>query len=150
MCVKSRPCFILSEVTLSLNGVNIPNGGSILVTDITEGHYGVTDGGLLCITDSIDCCRASDNPNGFAQGEWYFPNGSLVQILGTQYGESDIFYRNRDTRLVRLNRVGNPPGRGLFRCEVPNAEGITVTLYVNIGECHHHELWTLITGTPFL
>ena len=153
MCIKSRPCFILSEVTLSLNGVNIPSGGRVLVTDITEGHYGVTDGGLLCITDSIDCCRASDNPNGFAQGEWYFPNGSLVQILGTRYGESDIFYRNRDTRLVRLNRVGNPPGRGLFRCEVPNADGITVTLYVNIGECHHYKLWTLITGTilsPFL
>ena len=136
MCISC--VFIWSGVTLTLNGVNITNNSNVLVTDISEGGFGVTgidDGGLLCITDKSDCCRASDNPNAGGQGEWYFPNGNLVPILGTQYGESDIFYRNRDTRLVRLNRVGNPPGRGLFRCEVPNAEGITVTLYVNIGEC---------------
>ena len=124
--------FVLSGVTLSLNGVSIPNGGNVLVTDITEGSYGVTDGGLLCITDSSGCCRGSDNPNGGGQGEWYFPNGSLVAIQGTRY--RDIFYRNRGARLVRLNRVGNPPERGRFRCEVPNAAGVMVTIYVNIGE----------------
>ena len=73
-----------------------------------------------------------NNPNGGGQGEWYFPNGNSVEIRGTRYG--DIFYRNRGTRLVRLNRVGNPPERGRFRCEVPNAAGVMVTMYVNIGE----------------
>ena len=109
--------FVLSGVTLSLNGVSIPNSGNVLVTDITEGDYGVTDGGLLCITDSSDCCRGSDNPNGGGQGEWYFPNGNSVEIQGTRYG--DIFYRNRGTRLVHLNRVGNPPERGRFAVRYP-------------------------------
>ena len=125
-----------------LNGVNITNNGYVLVTDITEGGFGVTgmdDGGLLCITDRSGCCRISDNPNGGSQGEWYFPNGNPVQIRGTRYGDS-IFYRNRDTKLVRLNRVGNPSERGRFRCEVPNADGVMVNLYVNIGENHHHKL----------
>ena len=134
--------FVLSGVTLSLNGVNITNNGYVLVTDITEGGFGVTgmdDGGLLCITDRSDCCRVIHNPNGGGQGEWYFPNGTSVQIQGTRYGDS-IFYRNRDTKLVRLNRVGNPSERGRFRCEVPNADGVMVNLYVNIGENHHHKL----------
>jgi hypothetical protein len=35
---------------------------------------------------------------------------------------------------VHLNRLGNPSERGRFRCEVPNAAGINVTMYANIGE----------------
>jgi hypothetical protein len=33
-----------------------------------------------------------------------------------------------------LNRYGNPSERGRFRCEVPNAAGVMVTMHVNIGE----------------
>jgi hypothetical protein len=36
--------------------------------------------------------------------------------------------------VVRLNRYGNSSERGRFRCEVPNAAGDNVTVYVNIGE----------------
>jgi hypothetical protein len=36
--------------------------------------------------------------------------------------------------VVRLNRQGNPTERGRFHCEVPNAAGVNVTVYVNIGE----------------
>ena len=134
-----------------LNGVNVTNN-IVLVTNISEGGFGVTgmdDGGLLCITNRSECCRASDNPNGFGLGEWYFPNGNPVEIRGNrQYGDS-FFYRNRDARLVRLNRVGNPPERGLFHCEIPNAYGYIVSLYVNIGEYHQHKLWIMITGTNY-
>ena len=37
--------------------------------------------------------------------------------------------------MVRLNHRGIPPERGRFCCEVPNADGVLVTMYVNIGEC---------------
>ena len=121
-------CFVLSGVSLSLNGLTIPNEGYVLVTDIADGA-----GGLLCHTDRSDCCRASD---GLAQGHWYLPDRSQVG----SYTEEDtgpprnFFSRNRGAGIVRLNRFGNPPERGRFRCEVPNAADDTVTMYVNIGE----------------
>ena len=113
---------------LSLNGVTVPNDGYVRVTDIAEGN-----GGLLCHTNRNDCCRASD---GVAQGQWYRPDGSQV---GTFTAEDtgpprNYFYRNRFTGIVRLNHIGNPPERGRFRCEIPNAAGVNVTMYVNIGE----------------
>jgi hypothetical protein len=33
-----------------------------------------------------------------------------------------------------LNSFGTPTERGRFRCEVRNNAGVTVDLYVNIGE----------------
>ena len=127
-------------MTLSLNGQTIPNEGDVLASDIGEGGNDMTamGGGLLCITDSSSCCRDGDNPNGGGQGEWYFPNGNQVEIQGTRTG--DFFYRNRDARIVRLNRFGTstPPERGRFSCVVPNATGDMMTVYVNIniGKCH--------------
>ena len=47
--------------------------------------------------------------------------------------------------VVRLNRLGDPPERGRFRCEVPNADGDMVAMYVNIGE-YRHELWINTLG----
>ena len=109
-----------------LNGVTIPNDGYILVSDVGE-----DDGGLLCYTDRSGCCR---NIDGVAQEEWYFPEaGGLIPIEGVQIGDK-FFYRNRDTGIVRLNHRGDPPERSRFHCEIPNAYGVIVTLYVNIGE----------------
>ena len=120
--------YINTGVYLSLNGETIPNDGYVLVTDIGEGS-----GGLLCITDRSDCCRGSD---GTAQGQWYFPDppGGEVLIEHNNMRTGGFFYRNRDARIVRLNRRGNPSERGRFHCEVANAAGDTVTIYVNIGE----------------
>ena len=111
---------------LSLNGVTIRNDGYILASAIGEGGSG-----LLCITDRSGCCRSS---NGSAQGHWYFPDPPGDQVLIRGERTEDFFYKNRDDGIVRLNRVGDPSERGRFRCEIPNAAGVTVTLYVNIGE----------------
>ena len=48
----------------------------------------------------------------------------------------NFFTRDRVTRIVCLNRYGSPPmkDRGCFRCEIPSADGDTVTLFVNIGK----------------
>ena len=106
----------------------IPNDVYVLVTDIAEG-----DGGLLCNTDRSDYCRASD---GVAQGQWYLPDGSQIRsFTDVDTGSPrNFFYRNRDTGIVRLNRIGTPSERDHFHCEIPNDDGDTVTLYVNIGE----------------
>ena len=125
-------CTVLSGVNLTLNGVTIPSDGYVLVTDI-----GAYASGLYCNTDRIDCCRASDASDGLAQGHWYFPDGTQVGSF-TQESAYDpsrnFFSRDRLTGVVRLNRQGNPPWRGHFFCVVPNAAGVYVIMYVNIGE----------------
>ena len=108
----------------------ISNDSHVLVSDI-----GTDASGLYCNTDRSGCCRSSDT-DGVVQGQWYLPDGTQVGNLGTESAidPMDFFYRDRLTRVVRLNRRGNPPERGRFRCEVPNAAGVMVTVYVNIGE----------------
>ena len=112
---------------LSLNGVTIPNDSYVLASDI-----GVGDSGLHCNTNRSDCCRVS------GEGHWYFPNGNEVMSFAAEDmarpGLDNFFSRDRVTGVVRLNRYGNPTDRGCFHCEIPDANGVTVTLYVNIGE----------------
>jgi hypothetical protein len=123
--------FVLSGVFLSLNGVIIPNDGYVHISDI-----GIGGGGLHCNSDKSDCCRGAYATDGVAQGHWYRPDGTLVGSF-TQEDSSDptrnFFSRDRGTGVVRLSRYGNPPERGRFRCEVPNAAGNMVTVYMNIG-----------------
>ena len=119
----------MTKVILLLYGETVPSDGYVLASDIGEG-----DGGLLCNTDRSDCCRSGD---GAAQGQWYFPDppGGQVLIKGTRT-TGNFFYRDRGFRIVRLNRfgTGTPTERGRFRCEIPNADGVNVDRYVNIGE----------------
>ena len=85
---------------------------------------------LLCLTDSTQCCRRSDNPNGVQLGHWYFPDGTLVPD-GTE--PTRDFYRNRGASVVRLNRRNNAQSpTGVYRCEIPDASGTTQTLYVGV------------------
>ena len=107
---------------LSLNETTISNDGYVLASDIAE-----FNGVLLCHTDRSDCCRTSD---GATQGHWYYPNGSQVRsftqaenLTGSE--PRNFFYRNRDTGIVRLNRQGDPPERGRFRCEIPEGSATT-------------------------
>ena len=119
---------------ISLNGVNVPNDSYVLVSNIDVG-----DNGLLCNTDRSDCCRGGDHPNGTAQGHWYRPDGTEVMSFTTEFAANptqNFFSRSRGTGMVRLNRSRNPPQsqRGRFRCMIPDASGMDVTLFVNIGE----------------
>ena len=88
-----------------------------------------------CITDHFHCCNW---PLDSRLGEWYLPNGALVQ------GATSItaFYRNRGANgEVTLNRpsgVESPTGR--FCCEVLDATHINQTLCVNTGIIHNYFL----------
>ena len=95
------------------------NNSYILITDFGEGD----ERGLLCFTDLAQCC-------GRNQGEWIFPNGSLVRVNGV----GDDFYRSRGSHVVRLNRRNNPTSpTGLYCCEVPDATTNTQRVCANIG-----------------
>ena len=70
------------------------------------------EGGILqCFTNISGCCYRSRN------GDWRYPNGSLVQIRGRK-GE---FYRTRGDNpgVVNLHWYRNAPiPTGLFCCEI--------------------------------
>ena len=84
---------------------------------------------LLCTTDRAGCCRPSD---GQRAGEFYFPDGTLVPILGAD-PSIRTYYRSRGSRFVSLNRINNGMETGQFCCEIPDASGTTVNLFINIG-----------------
>ena len=95
----------------------------MLRTDIGEG-----DDALQCTTDSTTCCRNAEGE--IRAGDFYFPGGDVVMILGTT---TNGYYRTRGTRHIRLNRQSTGTITGQFRCEIPSANGTMVNLFINIG-----------------
>lgn len=118
---------MVSGVFLSLNGVTISNNSYIRFSDIGSD-------GILCNTDRLGCCHSVDNPNGVAQGHWYNPDDVEVGAYYVEHSSNheNFFARNRDTGVVRLYPTGIPTNRGRFRCDIPNIEGVGVSLFVNI------------------
>ena len=108
-----------------LNGVTYPNGSTVLRTDIGEG-----DAALQCTTDSTTCCRNGEGGETRA-GDFYFPDGSAV--LSSVSAPSNSYYRSRSSRLISLHRRPTATQTGQFRCEIPDASGMLVNLFINIG-----------------
>ena len=63
-------------------------------------------------------------------GELYFPNGDIVMIPGLI---TNGYYRTRGTSHIGLNRQSAGTITGQFRCEIPNASGTMVNLFINIA-----------------
>ena len=114
-----------SGVYLALRGVHITNNSNINIRNIGQSSDNPSSA-LQCITDNLRCCRGDPR-----LGEWYQPNGALVQ--GTT--STTAFYRSRgDNGNVSLNRPSDVESpTGLFCCEVPDAASNNQTLCVNIG-----------------
>ena len=108
-----------------LNNVSYPNGSIVLRTDIGE-----EDAALRCTTDSTTCCT---NMNGETRaGEFYYHDGLSVPTSGNDL--THTYYRNRGSRFIALNRRPNGVITGQFRCEIPDASGTLVNLFINIGK----------------
>ena len=107
-------------VTLSLHGSAVANNSYVNVADIGN----TDDSALLCCTNKSGCC-GSDR-----EGQWYFPDGMMVPFNNPQG-----FRRDRGDGVVRLkqNHYGMSTDRGLFYCEVPDANNKIQTVYVHIG-----------------
>ena len=113
---------------MSLKGKDIANNSYVNVDDIGEG----SDAALLCHTDKTNCCNAN-NMGRTKAGEWYYPNGTTVGIEDTRINPYE-FYRNRDKQVVRLNhRNGTFVEKGRFRCEIPDVNSISQSIYVHMG-----------------
>ena len=127
---------ILSGVTVDLNGLTLLNDSLVDFDDIPNVPTlgGVVDDSVLnCRTDLAACCNAAQENVYASVGEWYYPNGTAV-VFDTG---GATFRRNRVLMNVRLWRRNTPPERGRFRCELPNAQNVTQTVYVNICELNY-------------
>ena len=107
-----------------LSGVAYPNGSTVSRTDIGEG-----ENALQCTTDSTTCCR--NTPPEMRAGEFYMSDGSLVLLQGTTING---YYRSRGSQHILLNRRSSGTTTGWFRCNIPQARGPPIDLYINIGE----------------
>ena len=89
------------------------NQSIVDLDDITTG-----DGRLFCLTNTDSCCDI----RGSGVGEWFFPNGTSVPP------RDSVFTRERGTSFVALSRrsISNV-ATGLFRCEIPDVNGDTVS-----------------------
>ena len=84
-----------------------------------------------CTTDSTTCCSGALE----RAGEFYFPDGTQVPVSGGDV--SRTYYRSRGTQLIRLNRRSSGTVTGQFRCEIPDASGTLVNLFINVGMYLH-------------
>ena len=117
--------FNKAELGFVLSGMAYSNGSTVLRTDIGEGAAA-----LQCTTDKVTCCT---NQNGeIRAGVFYFPDGSQVPVPGNI---SSPYYRVRHSMSISLNRRSSIPTQptGQFRCEIPDASGTIVNLFINIG-----------------
>ena len=125
-----------------MNGVVYLPGDTVLITDIGIGLPASPNPGysLVCNTSNVNthCCRGSNNPNGPALGEWYFPNGTIVPRPRDSPNGDFMITRAGWTHELRLNRWNNAmTPLGPFECRVPHMDTTSTevhTAIIFIGE----------------
>ncbi len=106
------------DVYFMLRGRTYTDGDTVLVTDIGEG-----DDALLCMTGNTECCDSSDD------GEFFYPDGTAVG-----FSTLNSLYRKTGKQLIRLNRRNDVTSQlGRYRCAIPDASGVTRSIFINIG-----------------
>ena len=129
-------------MSLQLQGEIVPNNSLVNFDDLLYHTYGdlhPTNANelqtLMCVTDLIPCCETQ------GLGDWYYPDGTRVGLIGRYHatfqsnrGQNEVRSGQQFYGSVRLWRRYTPSERGLFRCEVPDANGVNQNLYVNICE----------------
>ena len=111
-------------------------GQLVNITDIGEQPSDRADPGstLVCVTTNVNlnCCRSSDSiDNNAAIGDWYYPNGTMVNSFFSARGQNFTRYLYRHQ--VRLASQSVPEGPlGEYRCEIPDGNGrnISANIYI--------------------
>ena len=111
------------------------NNTEVLITRIEEGlpeHLP----SLTCHTDLTKCCRNVDTEGQGRRGEWYYPDGRMVQNNNGSTAAGEGFYRVRNApQVVRLARRHDKDPfspTGSYCCVIPTTGG-EMTFCINIG-----------------
>ena len=127
-------------VYLSLGSTNITiNNTEILITDIGEDVPGGLPS-LTCHTDLTECCRNQDTGGQGGRGEWYYPDGRMVQNNADSAAAGEGFYGVRNApQLIRLARrsasqqfTSALSPTGTYCCVIPTTGG-EMTFCANLG-----------------
>ena len=125
---------------LTFNDSVIPNHAYVdLSLMMYPGNYDATadiSSTVICHTDLTTCCRYAD------QGDWYFPDGTVLPGAGEHNLNSHPIAARRRNRLVRLQRgppeaTGDIPD-GIYHCDIEtvavNSDDNTAreTVYVGV------------------
>ena len=122
-------CVLFAVVLVAgVNSQSYPRfefGGNLLGNNSFVFHWSIEEGqgtSLHCVTDNSECCS-----NG--QCNWYDERGDEVH-QGSD-GNSDQ-YVTRGQGVVYLNRrTGGSVG--LWRCDIPDSNGVQQSLYIYLG-----------------
>ena len=113
------------------------DGDTVLLSDIGEG-----ENGLRCTTTQTDCCgqnAAGVSVSAERRGEFYYPDGTtMVPTRGGAGG--DGLFRGRDYQFISLQRMSTAtttPPLGRYRCDIPERNGVSQNMFINIGELNH-------------
>ena len=108
-----------TQLHFTWRGNRYEPGDSILITDIRlhEGDTGPGDS-LVCVTTDVNTQCCTDE----GEGQWYFPNGSIV-LRNVNNGGISIIRTGRANQL-RLNfRTRQTSPTGEYTCVVPVTGG---------------------------
>ncbi len=121
-----------SGLYFQLNNTLYFPGDTVFINNIgNENYYNRSDPmlSLVCVTSNVNrnCCRWSD---GERVGEWYYPNGTMVQ---PSYYHTSLQRRvfAHQVRLIRFREVLEPLGN--YTCVVPDYHGNLFNASIRIG-----------------
>ena len=127
-----------AEPTLELAGYHtLPNNTFIWYKDI-----GVGEDALNCLTGNIDCCNDSNT------GGWRDGRGDLFQ---QEEDGASCLYVSRGDGVIKLNHISpscSPQTPGMWRCDIPDANGEMQSLYGYIGRTAGDGIELLFTLSP--
>ena len=105
----SQACYCQTQEYpyVSFNGVVLANHSyvNLLFVNNTE------SGSVQCHTDLGTCCRAEQ---GFYRGDWFFPNGSVLNFISSD----DDIVEVRGPQRVDLRRRYNGSASGIYHCSI--------------------------------
>ena len=94
---------------VSFRGVNLANHSYVNLYLVNN----TASGSVQCHTDLGTCCTSSQ---GIHRGDWYFPNGSRLQLPG---GGGDIYQsRAAAVQRVDLQRRNDGTTSGIYHCSI--------------------------------
>ena len=117
----------LVGVALMREGAVIPNNSPISLESLGD-FNATTNIPLLCVTSSF----IPDADVEDYVGNWFRPQGDAP--LGVSSNTTDLYQSSEDEQSVGLNRPSEVASveSGLYRCEIPDNENVTQTLYVGV------------------